>query len=113
MINDECFGGNAFYNYLSPTEDFNSIFLVFSGILLIYTFIRVKNQRKIKEGYSASIDYKNRDVLMQPRNEQLNKDNYEKLPFVGESFSFIQFFLWGMAIILFLGFSIITVKSFL
>lgn len=90
MINDECFGGNAFYNYLSPIEDFNSIFLVFSGILLIYTFIRVKNQRKKREGFSASFDYKNRDVLMQPRNEQLNKDDYEKLPFVGENISLLK-----------------------
>lgn len=42
MINGECFGGNAFSNYISPIEDFNSIFLVISGVLLIYAFFRVK-----------------------------------------------------------------------
>ena len=87
MINGECFGGNAFSNYISPIEDFNSIFLVLSGVLLIYAFFRVKSKRKKGARYSTIVDSSQVDILMQPHNEELLNVNSDKLPFVGQNIS--------------------------
>ena len=99
MVNIGCLGGISYSNYVSPSELFNSVILMFSALFLVYVFFNVRSQRKKKVNYSITTDSNEIDVLMQPRNKELIHYNSENLPFVNKPISLLRFIFWSLVLL--------------